>query len=234
MIDPILEKFTTLPEAVARLAAKTADGDIEAARRKLRQSREKFGFPLPDVQSNESADIGSYSKPRKEDVSDWTKRELAILKLRLALQDGALIGFVRDPASGTMFRLEPGDWRGAAFWEDIIRGGVIRSSACESIEPHHGRRVLIEEAALNKWLMRKRDRETRAADKGCLGWLEGKMFASPDRNLRPKRDWFREAEEKFGVSRRAFNGAWKSAILRTGSQWGARGRKLGAVISAPI
>jgi hypothetical protein len=210
MVDPIPERFTTLPKAVERLAAGIADRDIRLAENLERLDRIFGGLPLF------KNDIASLA---------WAKRQLAVWKLYDAMRDDALKAFVRDPASGTMFRLEPGDWRGAAFWEDIIGGGVIRSSACESIERHQGRRVLIEEGALDRWLAAEKQRQPAAAVNDCLSWLEREMRASPSRSLKPKSDWFRQAKEKFSVSGRAFDRAWASSILSTGSQWGSRGRK---------
>ena len=83
-------------------------------------------------------------------MNGWEKRELAISKLQSGLNTGELEASVRIPESGVMFTLEPADWRGAAFRDQIIRGGVIRSSACEDIERHAGRRVLISKIELER------------------------------------------------------------------------------------
>lgn len=237
MLDPIPTGFTTLPQAVRLLTSVVTDREIEAAQRDLRKLRETL------AESNQRADVvsrfmppedaGSQSLPEEdtdvvspeENVTGWNKRELAIVKMRSALHDGALIAFVRDPGSGEMFCLEPEDWRGAAFWQDIIRGGVIRSSACESIERHDGRRVLVEEESFNRWLAEAKKRLPAAAVNECQVWLEGEMRKNLKQNSRPKADWRREAGQKFAVSDRAFDRVWAHAVAETGSKWASPGRK---------
>src|SRR5438128_472549 len=107
--DPIPEKFSTLPEVLERLTAITTDLHIETARRDFVRRREMLGAPLPEAQPDEN------SFPDQKAISEWQRRELAIQNLRLALLEGALSAFARDPASGEMFRFEPADWVGAAF-----------------------------------------------------------------------------------------------------------------------
>jgi hypothetical protein len=211
MIDPIPANYTTLPEAVARLSAGIADREIL-----LEKNRERFsavlGFRPLLNENNKAAELA------------WAKRQLAVWKLYDVLRDDALKAFVRDPASGMMFHLEPGDWRGAAFWENIIRCGIIRSSACEGIERHHGGRVLIEKASLDRWLASEKPRQP-AAGSDCRSWLEREMRANPDQTTKPKLEWSLDAKRKYGISRREFDRVWQSAIQRTGARWNLAGRK---------
>ena len=143
MIDAIPEGYTTLPAAVTLLAATIAEVDV-ARTRPMRRPYDASGFLLLETPSNDNSDDDPFAvRLHKDSVNSWEKRELAISKLQSALNTGELEVSVRIPESGVMFTLEPADWRGAAFRDQIIRGGVIRSSACESIERHAGRRVLI-------------------------------------------------------------------------------------------
>ena len=223
MVDPIPEKFLTLPEAVTRVAANVSEITTELARKDFLKARQALGLSLPEAQPKESADLDPYSQPRKEALTSWTKRELAIQELQLALRDGVLVAFVRDPATGTMFRLEPADWRGAMFREEIIRGGEIRALPSESIFRHNGRRVLIEEASFGRWQATAKNRQSASAFDACLVWLEREMRANPDRRGQSKREWRIDAKNKFNLTGRKFERAWQSAIHSTGATWGRPG-----------
>jgi hypothetical protein len=201
--DPIPVGYTTLPEAVARLVAKLPDGD------KANSS------PCPEP----------YSQPRKEELSAWNKRERAIVELRKALQEDKLIGIVRDATSGIIFRIPGADWWQASYWREIILGGRIRAPESDRIACHAGQDVMIETTLFDEWLEHRTARETRADKKHCLDWLVGKMRESPDRTDKPKPEWLSEIKDKFGLSRRAAEHTWASALQMTGAKWGKAGRK---------
>jgi hypothetical protein len=181
----------------------------------MRRLFDALGFLLPEIPSND---------PLARSVNSWEKRELAISKLQSGLNTGELEASVRIPESGVMFTLEPADWRGAAFRDQIIRGGVIRSSACESIERHAGRRVLISKIDLERLIEAKKRRRPAADEKKCADWLVEAMRASPNQRIKPKREWRLEAISQFGLSGRGFERAWRSALQESGATWDHPGR----------
>lgn len=203
MIDPIPQGYITLPEAVSRLTAHIADAEVR----------------LPEIIPEQF--VGA---------PPWAKRELALLKLCVALRAEDLVAFVRDPAGSQMFRILPSEWMRCAFWREMIVGGQVRASVGEDIQRHDGRTLLIKTVALDNWLARERERRPQVTENDCRTWLEAKMRANPDHNPQPKHDWCREAQTKFGVSARAFERVWAEALARTGAAWGKsveeRGRKL--------
>jgi hypothetical protein len=221
MADPVPEKFITLPEAVASVTAKIADRDIEVARRDLPLLYEIFGLPLAAVDLTR---LGT--KPMNVALREWTKRELAIREIYFALQKGALKSFIRAPPSGEIFRLTAADWRHIAIWQHTIRGGVIHSVTGESIGRHHGRRVLVEEAAFNRWLTAARTRKPAGGFREFCDFLENQMRQSPKHKLRQKFEWQRIAKELFGVPRRKFLEAWRSKIKKTDANWDLPGAPL--------
>ena len=152
----------------------------------------------------------------------WPKREFAILDLYVALSDGSLTALVREPTSGEMFKLTTSDWCGAAFRRDIIIGGVVRAAACEEIERHNRRRVLVEEDKFAAWLRKKMERRPMVAGTDCRTWLEREMRTNPQRT-RPKDHWRTLAKRKFGISGRSFDREWAEALRNTGAQWNCPG-----------
>ena len=213
MIDAIPEGYTTLPAAVTLLAATFAEVDVARAGRLL------------ETPSNDNSDDDPFAlRFHRDSLNDWEKRELAISKLQSALNTGELEVSVRDPESGAMFTLEPADWQGAAFRDQIIRGGVIRSSACESIERHAGRRVLISKIDLERLIEAKKRRRPAADDKKCADWLVGAMRASPNQRIKAKGKWRLEAISQFGLSGRGFERAWRKALAKSGATWVHPGR----------
>jgi hypothetical protein len=203
MIDPVPVGYVGLDEALAQLAADNSDQEVYEERKRLKP-----------------AAAGELSLAELA----WAKRELAITRLHIALRDGALIGFVRNPVSRELFRLTGTDWHSAAvFWREIIVGGIVRAAAGEEIERHEGRRVLLEASTLDVWLKKRMQRRPRAADNDCEAWLEAAMRASPERRPKPKDEWRKEAKEKFGLSGRAFDRLWAALLQSTGAKWGLSG-----------
>jgi hypothetical protein len=219
MIDAIPAGYTTLPAAVTLLAATIAEVDV-ARTRPMRRLFDALGFLLPEIPSNGNSD----DDPLARSVNSWEKRELAISKLQSGLNTGELEASVRIPESGVMFTLEPADWRGAAFCDQIIRSGVIRSSACEDIERHAGRRVLISKIELERLLEARKRRRPATDEAKCVDWLVEAMRASPNQRIKPKREWRLEAISQFGLSGRGFERAWRSALQESGATWDHPGR----------
>jgi hypothetical protein len=214
-IAPIPLDHFTLPEVVALLAAKITNRDIEKAPPPA--ALEALFGPLdraPRIDSGNSS----------ESLAFWLKREQAILETSQALADGSLPAIIWDPAMRAFVRLLPEDWRQAAFQDQMVRCGVVRSSAGERIGPHEGGRPLIDKADVFKRLGRRQRSKPAAAAQKCADWLEQKMRASPEHKPQPKPAYCREAVENFGVSVRQFNAIWKSAIAKTGARWDQRGR----------
>jgi hypothetical protein len=165
-----------------------------------------------------------YAKFNKESNDHWSKWELAVIRIHSANVKGEIETYVRDPASGAVIGLEPGDWRGAAFAEDIIRGGIVRASACESIEQYRGWVALTKAAPFRRWLADGKRRQPAADESKCRDWLLKAMLANPTRKVKAKPEWREDALRLFGVNVRAFNRAWESAIKASGSTWNKPGR----------
>jgi len=179
-----------------------------------------MGFFYPEASENGR---DPYAKFNKESNDRWSKQELAVVRLQSAIVKGQIETYVRDPASGALFGLEQGDWRGAAYCEETIRGGIVRASACESIEKYRGWTSLTKAGAVRGWLAAEKRRRPAADESGCQTWLLETMLASPEQKIGTKRDWRLEAKRLFGVSTRAFNRAWDSARKASGSMWNRPG-----------
>jgi|SoimicMinimDraft_9_1059737.scaffolds.fasta_scaffold02976_3 hypothetical protein len=227
MIDPVPVGYISLDQAVPRRAADISDREYQERLQHFREQMRRFGSLVRKVneQSPNAAEIEPENlNPDAANLS-WAKRELAIKDIYAAVCDGSLLAMVREPMSGEMFKLTTSDWRGAAFWRQIIISGVVRSAACEEIERHNGRRVLIDERTLIAWLKKMAERKLTAFDDDCQAWLEREMRANPQRTQKTKDYWCDRAVREFGVSERAFNDRiWPNAIKKTGAQWSHAGR----------
>jgi hypothetical protein len=218
MIDPV--ELVTLPEALRLVVAAIADIDLARGRQSLRDKYEAMGFFLPEPSEN-SRD--PFAKSNKQGSASWSQRELAVFGFQSAIVKGDVETYAQDPASGALFRLDSGDWRGAAFREETIRGGIIRASACESIEKHRGRIPLARTDSIRRWLAAEKSRRPAADEAKCRAWLLEAMLANPTRRIKAKLEWQKEAKQLFGVTVRPFNRAWRSAIEESGSTWGRAG-----------
>lgn len=222
MNDPIPAGYVTLDEAVARLTADIPDVDVP--RKYLQEGMDwwvaQFGG------SEWTAD--ELSKARRGQAHStllWTKRQLAIRKLREALIDGSLPALVRHPGSGDLYRLTPADWSRTTLARETIISGVIPPSVFDATERHQGRRVLLEKAVLDKWLTQRPRRATDANT--CLSWLTAAMQVTPAKSPQTKSEWFAEAKANFGIiSEREFDRLWLQAKRETGAAWGAGRPKL--------
>lgn len=201
MLDPLPIGYYGLDEAMPLLAADISDQEVSEEQR--------------------------LKKPVKElnpAVLHWVKRELAIQKLYAALGGNDLIALVRDPQNGELFQLTGADWRGAAFWRDLIIGGIVRASVGEEIARHEGRRVLLQVTAFEVWRTKLARSRPRPAEANCAAWLKAAMQESPRRRPKPKPALRKEATVKFGVSGHTFDDIWKEMLKITGANWGERGR----------
>ena len=212
-IDPIPLDHVTLPEVVTLLTAQMSNRDIATA-------------PPPTVLQtllgplDGSPTMGS--GPNAESFAAWCKREEAVRVIRLAVLNGGLTAKIA--AASGFVRLEKADWQYVAFYDQIIRSGVIRSSVGERIGRHEGSRLLIDKAEVLELLRKRQQWKPAPAAKKCADWLEAEMRASPEHKPRPKPTYCREAVENFGVSVRQFSTIWKSAIAKTGANWNRQGR----------
>lgn len=73
--------------------------------------------------------------------------------------------------------------------------------------------------SVERWLSEDKSRRPVADQSKCEAWLLEAMLASPMQKIGVKRDWWIKAKPRFGVSIRAFNGAWSSAVKASGSNW---------------
>jgi hypothetical protein len=224
MIDPVPVGYIELDQAVSRRAARISDREYQ---QRMHQFRAETG--QPEQQSQYEAEIrrpqdrkpvNSNSNPAS---LSWPKREFAINDLYAALCDGGLLAFVRDPTSGQMFQLTAADWRGAAFWRDIVASGVVRSSACEEIKRHDGRRILLKADQLDIWLKKLERYRPQPAEEACGQWLEDLMRQSPTQRPKPKPELRDVAVRRFSVSGRTFDRIWDDKRRVTGANWGEPG-----------
>ncbi len=222
MADPT--EYITLPAALRLVASSIADTDLARGRQALRDKYDAMGFFYPEV-SQSSRD--PYAKFNKESNDHWSKWELAVIKIHSANVKGEIETCVRDPASGAVIGLVPVNWLGAAFAEDIIRGGIVRASACESLEQYRGWDALTKAVPFRRWLADEKRRQPAADESKCRDWLLEAMLANPTRKVKAKPEWRKDASRLFGVTVRAFDRAWSSAIKASGSTW----NKPGAIIS---
>jgi hypothetical protein len=215
--DVVPDGYTTLPEAVRRLAADLSDRTIS-----LKKNQELLAHELgfPDAKT-----LGTETEAMSTSYLTWAKRQLAVWKMREALGNNALVSFVRDPVSGEMFRITADDWWGATFWRDTIVGGEISAQPGELIARYAGRLVLVEITAAEAWLASAKAPTTMAAANDCLSWLIKEMRASPHIRPHPKA-WYRDkANKQHGVSAREFDRRWTEAIREIGATvWGQGGR----------
>jgi hypothetical protein len=233
MDDPIPAGFIRVPEALQRIAVHVSEAHLEIAKAELqdkaqliaavRQSKDSIDRASGKLPESEAAGASTWG-PSEEAWRHWNKRNFAATKLLVALQTDAISAMVRDPDSGTLFRLTASNWRFEPFREQILRGGVIPVHAGKGLEPHRQRTVLIEIAHFEAWL----SSETKTwvdADREdlCRKWLASKMRSSLTNKHKTKTQWFREAKIKFGVSQREFNRAWSAAIEETGANWASPG-----------
>ena len=169
--DPIPLDYATLPDVVARLAGDFSNRDIGVRREKFERIHQITNDPIEEARSRESTEDPRFADILANDRKQWIKRNHAVEDTYEALCHGTLTAIVLG-SDGRFFRLEAVDWRGAAFWQQIIRGGFIRSSAGESIGRHEGKRVLIVEAELSDWrAARKLSKPAPAAKKLVpTGW----------------------------------------------------------------
>jgi hypothetical protein len=217
MSDAVPDGYTTLPEAVRRLAADLSDRTIS-----LKQNQELLAHDLgfPDAKK-----LGTATEAMSMSYLTWAKRQLAVLKIREALRNNALVSFVRDPVSGEMFRITADDWWGATFWRDTIVGGEISAQPGELIARYASRLVLVETTAAEAWLASAKTPTTMAAANDCLSWLIKEMLASPDIRQHPKACYLDKAKKQYGVSEREFDRRWHEAIDKTGAAaWANAGR----------
>ena len=163
----------------------------------MRDKYDAMGFFYPEV-SQSSRD--PYAKFNKESNDHWSKRELAVIRIHSANVKGEIETYVRDPASGAVIGLEPADWLGAAFAEDIIRGGIVRASACESLEQYRGWVALTKTDPFRRWLAEEKRRQPAADESKCRDWLLKAMLANPTRKVKAKCEWREEALRLFGVN----------------------------------
>lgn len=197
MLDPLPIGYYGLDEAMPLLAADISDQEVS-------------------------------EEPVKElgpAVLHWVKRELAIQKLYAALGSNDLIALVRDPQNGELFRLTGADWRGAAFWRDIIIGGIVRASVGEEIARHEGRRVLLQVTTFEVWRTKLARSRPRPAEANCAAWLKAAMQESPQRGPKPKPALRKEATVKLACrgTRSTISGKKCSkSPERTGASEGGR------------
>ena len=223
MIDPVPVGYIELDQAVLGRAAGISDREYQERMRQFRAERGQLGQQSLDEGEMRRRQDGATDSNSDQASLSWAKREFAINDLYAALCGGGLLALVRDPTSGQMFQLTAADWRGAAFWRDIIVSGVVCSSAGEEIGCHDGRRVLLKADEFDTWLKMLKRCQPKPAEEACGQWLEGLMRGSPTRRPKPKRELRDEAVQRFNLSGRRFDRIWDDKRELTGASWGEPG-----------
>jgi hypothetical protein len=210
------QKFMKLSAALKWVAAHTTQTDVARRRPALREKYKRMGLFLPEASASNR---GQFAKFNKESSDSWLKQQSVVLSMESAMMEGKINTYARDPKIGALFYVDPRDWKGAAYREESLRGGTFRASACESIEQYRNWDALAEMESVERWLAAEKSRRPTADEGKCRTWLLEAMLASPKQKIGVKRDWRLEAKRLFGISIRAFNRAWSSAIRATGSNW---------------
>jgi hypothetical protein len=214
------QKLMKLSAALKLVAAHTSQTDVARWRPALREKYERMGFFLPEASASNH---GQFAKLNRESSDVWLKQQAIVLRTESAILEGKISTYARDPRTGSLFYVDPEDWKGAAYREESVRGGTFRASACESIEPYRDWDALAEMESLERWLTADKSRRPAADENTCRTWLLETMLASPEQKIRVKREWRIEATRLFGVTVRAFNRAWRSAVEASGSTWNRPG-----------
>ena len=215
MDDKIPTGYIGLPEALDRLEGSVSEAHLQRARSDLDDALSALEGQLgagKDIEAEEARFDGM--------LRYLSKRDFAVEKLRLALQNGTLVANVRDPNTRAWSRLTRRDWRFEPLWEQILRGGVVPVSAGKGFEPHHGRTVLIAIDVFEAWLAAYlKTWPMSSMEKLCRNWLLREMKGSPADKRKTKAAWFEVAKAKFKVSGRQFERAWSTAAKESNSNW---------------
>ena len=161
MLDLIPEGYISLDEAVGPLTVDISDQELAEEQQCLESNLK--------THQDHVKDRGKLERPPLV-VTLLTKRELALIQFHIALRDGELISLVRDPQTGQFFRLTSLDWWGAAFWREMIVGGVVRTAPGESIDRHKGSRILLKAAASDAWRQQRAQKRPQPAEVACAVW----------------------------------------------------------------
>src|SRR3954454_13098486 len=215
-----LQNYIKLSAALDEVAAHTSETDVARRLPALREKYRNMGFFLPEASASSPDRFASFNQK----LSDhWLKREAGVLRLDCAILEGRIKTYARDPKTGAQYHVDRRDWKAAAFREESLRGGRFRTSAGERIEQYRDWDAVIDEASLGRWLATEKSRRPIADQRKFEALLLEAMRASPDQKNKTKCEWW-EASRRFGVSVRAFNRVWKSAIEASGSTWDRPGR----------
>jgi hypothetical protein len=214
------QKFMKLSAALNWVAAHTSQTDVARCRPKLREKYKMMGFFLPEASASNH---GQFAKFNRESSDSWLKQQAIVLRMESAVLEGKFNTYARDPKTGALFYVDPRDWKDSAYREESFRGGTFRASACERIEQYRDWDALADIESLERWLAAEKCRRPAADEGTCRAWLLEAMLASPNRRIKAKREWRTEATRLFGVTVRAFNRAWRSAIEASGSTWNRPG-----------
>ena len=215
------QNYIKLSAALDEVAAHTSETDVARRLPALREKYTHMGFFLPEASASSQHRFASFNRK----LSDhWLKQEAGVLRLDCAILEGKIKTYARDPKTGAQYHVDRRDWKAAAFREESLRGGTIRACAGERIEQYRDWDAVIDEALLERWLTAGKSRRPIADQRKFGALLLEAMRASSDQKNRTKREWRMEASGRFGVSVRAFNRIWKSAIEASGSTWDRPGR----------
>src|SRR5256885_4496338 len=210
------QNYIKLSAALDEVAAHTSETDVARRLPALREKDTNMGFFLPEASASSPHRFASFNRK----LSDhWLKQEAGLLRLDCAILEGKIKTYARDPKTGAQYYVDRRDWEAAAFREESLRGGSFRASAGERIEQYRNWDALTDTDSLERWLAAEKSRRPIADEGKCRAWLIEAVRASPDQKIKTKREWRMEASRRFGVSVRAFDRVWKSAIEASGSTW---------------
>lgn len=238
------ERWSATPKEVAMwlLAGEDEgglDGYLEAP---LRADPPKFRFPDYDGSFDYRGAL-MHCYFRSEDLEKFVPRdryltyaqlverwrahiseEEAIALIKAKGETGELDGF--HPVTGGV--QEAGRWRDEEGFPPIEEG-MFWLAQVEGVEAECIPAAKREPVGKGE----ARARSSAKSEADCREWLKGLMRAGgpPDR---PKEQYFKEADRKFSVGKRAFARAWSQAILDTkNTAWAQPGRKSSRRIDTP-
>jgi hypothetical protein len=117
--------------------------------------------------------------------------------------------------------ITPGQWKDTCSPARSFFGGPIEDFHDGPLAAYRGLYPYTDELAFQRWLDGLSP-PTAVADTECKKWLVEQMQSGP--RLRKKQHYLREAQQRFRVSQRGFQRAWKAASAEAGNAWSKPGR----------
>jgi hypothetical protein len=141
-------------------------------------------------------------------------------KLRALFAQGVLVAKGTFVTTGAVREIDRFQWERSGLQIDIQNSDLIetRYYVLESTKLWTGVSVELRERLGRPVGLPKRRVTKISAENECRTWLQAEMSASPNARPKPKRQWWQEAQERWGdnLSQRAFERIWAESIKVTG------------------